>query len=61
MNIYARDIESEIERTLRRISFLVLSDKDRERAEDYLIELYVQRDLMRQAVKAGAPTQESRP
>lgn len=61
MNITAKDIESEIERTQRRISFMVLSDHDRERAEEYLIELYVQRDILRRDAKAGASTQESRP
>jgi hypothetical protein len=52
MNITAKDIESEIERTQRRISFMVLSDHDRERAEAYLIELYVQRDILRRDAKA---------
>jgi hypothetical protein len=60
MNITAKDIEAEIERTQRRISFMVLSDHDRERAEDYLIELYVQRDILRQEAKPVATHLEPR-
>jgi DNA helicase-2/ATP-dependent DNA helicase PcrA len=60
-NITAKDIQAEIELTQRRISFMVLSDHDRERAEEYLIELYVQRDLIRRTAEVCAPAKESRP
>jgi hypothetical protein len=61
MKITAKDIEAEIERTQRRISFMILSDHDRERAEEYLIELYVQRDILRQNAKPVPTYLEPRP